>query len=98
MTSGAQHGGHGELRNQQLVVVCVSDVISSALTGNGACSYESPAQPREQALTLSRLLLGHPVPAVAGDEWSCPIAGGRRTVSLRPTGAPDLSTSGEGQR
>jgi hypothetical protein len=93
---GAQHNGHGELRGQRLVVVRVSDEINSALTGSDGCSYESPAQPREQAMTLVQLLLGRPV-AQFDDSWSCPIAGGRRTVSLRMTGAGNQSTTGEGE-
>ena len=33
------------------------DEINHALTGHDGCSYESPPQPRQQALTLARVLL-----------------------------------------
>jgi hypothetical protein len=98
MMSGAENNGHGGLRGQQLVVVRVSDEINSALTGSDGCSYESPAQPRQQAITLVQLLLGRPVAQVDGDSWSSPIAGGRRIVSLRLTGAGSQSTNSDGKQ
>ena len=69
----------------ELVIVRVHDVISAALTAHEGCIYESPPQPRQQALTLARVLLGYTGEELNGDErWSCAIAGGRRIVSLRP--------------
>jgi hypothetical protein len=73
-----------------LVVLHVRDEINHALAGHDAIDYESPPQPREQALVLARVLLGY-----TGDEldgtfrWGCPVAGGRRTVTLRPAAGSD---------
>ena len=80
----AQHtDGSGEPTDQQLVVVRVSDVINSALTGRDGCTYESPPQPREQAMKLVQLLLGYPGESNNGFEaCTCPIAGGTRSVIL----------------
>jgi hypothetical protein len=72
-----------------LVVVVVEESISAALAGHDGCSYTSPRQRREQALALVALLLG--CPAVIDperDQWVQPIAGGRRTITLRPA-APE---------
>ena len=69
----------------ELVVVRVEDEINHVLTGHGGQSYESPPQAREQALTLVQVLLGYTGEKLDGTEqWSCPIAGGRRTVAIRP--------------
>jgi hypothetical protein len=69
----------------ELVVVRVEDKINQTLAGHGGQSYESPPQPREQALTLAQVLLGYTSEKLDGeDSWSCPIAGGRRTVALKP--------------
>jgi hypothetical protein len=68
---------------EEPLVVRVEDQINPTLAGRTGASYESPPQPREQALTLASLLLGHPVPRLDGaGRWSCPVAGGRRTVTL----------------
>ena len=66
-----------------LVVVSVTETVVPALTGRSGCRYTSPPQPREQAMTLVRLLLGH-VCDSAGEEdrWTAAIAGGRRLVTL----------------
>jgi hypothetical protein len=67
----------------ELVVVTVTDTTDIALTGRGGSTYESPPQPREQALTLVGLLLGRPASELGGQQtWSCPVAGGRRTISV----------------
>jgi len=80
-------GNGGERPSQEIVVLRVEDEINQALTGHEGCSYESPPQPRDQALTLARVLLGYTGEELNGDErWSCPIAGGRRTVVVRPAG------------
>jgi hypothetical protein len=80
-----------------MVIVQVKDVVEGALTGHEGCVYESPPQAREQALTLVRVLLGYPNQELnGGQRWTCPIAGGRRTISLTPTrgraGLPESAT------
>jgi hypothetical protein len=68
-----------------LVVVRVDDAVNPILAGHAGCSYASPPQPRDQALTLAGLLLGCPVePVDGGSPWTCPLAGGRRTVTIEP--------------
>lgn len=70
-----------------MVVVRVADQVNQALTGHPGCRYESPPQCRQQALALVDLLLGHARMSLEGSEqWSCPIAGGKRTVTLVPLG------------
>jgi hypothetical protein len=77
---------NGRGRNvDELVVVCVEDEINQALTGHVGVRCESPLQPRKQALELARVLLGYTSNELNGGErWTCPIAGGRRTVALKP--------------
>jgi hypothetical protein len=71
--------------DEVLVVVRVDDEINQSLTGRGGQSYESPPQPREQALTLVQVLLGYTGEQLDGaEQWTCPVAGGRRTVAVRP--------------
>ncbi len=68
-----------------LVVVHVSDAVNSILSGRGDVSYQSPPLPHEEAMTLVRMLLGRGDEFVFAEEhWTCPIAGGQRTVSVRP--------------
>jgi hypothetical protein len=76
--------------DDQLVVVVVEESISAALAGHEGGSYVSPPQPREQALALVAMPLGCPaaVEPERGD-WTQPIAGGQRTIALRP--APGTS-------
>ena len=64
------------------VVVQVKDQITSALTGHDGCSYQSPPQTRDQAMALVRMLLGHAVDQDGERQWTAPIAGGRRVVTL----------------
>ena len=69
----------------ELVVVHVRDAINPTLAGRGDASYLSPPQPREDALNLVRLLLGRSAaPNADQPRWTCPIAGGQRTVTLAP--------------
>jgi hypothetical protein len=83
MSKSERDGRHSEF-GQELVVLHVQDEINQALTGHGGSQYESPPQPRQHALTLARVLLGYTDAELNGDEeWSCPIAGGRRTVALK---------------
>jgi hypothetical protein len=65
------------------VVVQVKDVIDPALTGHEGCTYESPPQSRDEALTLVRVVLGYSTELRnESGRWSCPVAGGRRTVTV----------------
>lgn len=85
MSAEASRNGRSAPATETCVVVRVEDAIDPALTGRAGAVYESPPQPREQAIALARLLLlGHPVDALDGTtRWSCPLAGGRRTVTIR---------------
>ena len=90
MTAIANGAGPRAAPTQELVVVHVMDAINPTLAGRGDASYQSPPQPREDALSLVGLLLGRTeVPHTEQPRWTCPIAGGRRTVTLQPapTGA-----------
>ena len=69
--------------SEVLVVVRVADELNHALSGRVGCCYESPPQPHEQALALVEVLLGYGRGSLDGaDRWSCPIAGGRRVVTI----------------
>lgn len=75
-------GRAGEF-GERLVVVRVEDAIEPKLAARSGAVYESPPQPREKAIVLVALLLGHIGEAVNGDgRWVAPIAGGRRVVTL----------------
>jgi hypothetical protein len=73
----------------ELVVVHVTDAISTALAGHEGVEYSSPPLPHEDAIALVRVLVGDDSPADGHRSWRCPIAGGQRTVTLAPapTGA-----------
>ena len=76
--------------NNGRVVVRVRDQVNRTLAGHGGREYTSPLHERADALTLVALLLGRP-PHPDGDgiepsRWSCPLAGGQRTVTLDPVG------------
>jgi hypothetical protein len=82
--SGVKTNGAGEKPAGELVVVSVEDQISQALAGREGSRYASPPQARDQALALVRVLLGYTGQQLnGGDVWTCPIAGGRRTVALK---------------
>jgi hypothetical protein len=68
------------LMNDPLYRVTVTDQVCT-LVEFGGLDYESPPQPREQALDLVRLLLGGELPDEHGP-WARARAGGRRTVRL----------------
>jgi len=74
-----------------LVVVHVRDRVNSTLAGHDGREYTSPPHQRTDALILVALLLGRPAqPGGDRDEqnsWSCPLAGGQRTITLNPVGA-----------
>jgi len=76
------------------VVVHVEETITPALAGREGCTYASPPLPRAEALALVRLLIGHDGPSPEERGWRCPIAGGRRTVTIRPVAPTDPSTNG----
>ena len=81
----SEHNGNGRVEDgrERLVIVRVEDAIEPRLTARTGTSYESPPQPREQAMTLVRLLLGCAIdPDGAVARWTAPIAGGRRVVTL----------------
>jgi hypothetical protein len=80
MTGWANGNGHaGEF--ERLVVVCVEDTIEPALTEQTGGRYESPPQTREQAMAL-RMVLGRSPDGDGRQQWTAPIAGGRRVVTL----------------
>ena len=82
MTSSVNGG------TDELVVVQVKDAINSILAGRGDVSYQSPPLPHEEAMKLVRMLLARGEElALADAHWTCPIAGGQRTVTLRPVAA-----------
>ena len=77
--------GSDQDTSDPLVVVRVSDEINESLTGHPGHSYESLPQPPDRALALVQVLLGYTNGKLDGQaEWTCPIAGGRRTVALKP--------------
>jgi hypothetical protein len=85
MTSPSNGSGSGVAPVAELVVVHVRDAINPTLAGRGDASYQSPPQAREHALNLVALLLGcNEAPNVSQHRWTCPIAGGQRTVTLTP--------------
>jgi len=73
-----------------LVVVHVRNQVNITLAGHDGREYTSPPHPREDALALVALLLGRPAEPDGHGEcsWSCPVAGGQRTITLDP--APGL--------
>lgn len=89
--SSARRTDAGRRPGRDLVVVHVHDRINQALTGHAGCFYKSPAQKREDALDLVRVLLGYTCQELNGATvWTCPVAGGRRTVPLEPRRDPTV--------
>jgi hypothetical protein len=86
MSELANDYGHaGEV--EPLVVVRVEDTIEPTLTEQQGGRYQSPPQTHEQAMALVRLVLGRAPDADGAQQWTAPIAGGRRVVTL--TEGPD---------
>ena len=71
-----------------LVVVHVRDQVNRTLAGHDGREYTSPPHERSDALILVALLLGRPAQTNGNGEeqrsWSCPLAGGQRTITLDP--------------
>ena len=71
-----------------LVVVHVRDQVNRTLAGHDGREYTSPPHHRTDALILVALLLGRPAQTNGNGEeqnsWSCPLAGGQRTITLDP--------------
>jgi hypothetical protein len=87
MTGRANGNGHaGEF--ERLVVVRVEDTIEPALAGQTGGRYESPPQTREQAMALVRMVLGRSPDGDGIQQWTAPIAGGRRVVTLTEETGP----------
>ena len=85
MTSTSNGNGSGVAPVAGLVVVDVTDAVNPILAGRGDARYQSPPQAREEALNLVALLLGcNEAPNASQPRWTCPIAGGHRTVTLTP--------------
>jgi hypothetical protein len=70
----------------------VQDRFSPGLTGRHDRVYHSPAQPRDEALTLAALLLDAGQDLEGHGPWQRALAGGRRTVRL--VSAPDAGGFG----
>jgi hypothetical protein len=70
----------------ELYVVRVRDEVDARIGGREGCVYTSPPQPRAGALALVQLLLGGPAGADGINDWTHPIAGGRRTIALERAG------------
>ncbi|MHB1567875.1 MAG: hypothetical protein ACYCXW_04645 [Solirubrobacteraceae bacterium] len=86
MTRPSNGNGSGELPTPELVVVHVTDAISTTLAGRDGVEYQSPPLARTDALDLVRVLVGDDPALLNATEprWRCPIAGGQRTVTLTP--------------
>ena len=81
MTDQANGNGHPGTFDR-LVVVRVEDTIEPTLTEQTGARYQSPPQPHEQAMALVQLVLGRVPEADGAKQWTAPIAGGRRVVTL----------------
>jgi len=81
-----------------VVVVRVRDQVNRTLAGHDGREYTSPPHERADALALVALLLGRtPESDDDGTEqnsWSCPLAGGQRTITLDPAPGQPATTSG----
>ena len=84
MTRTSNGNGSGEAPAAELVVVHVTDAISTTLAGHEGVEYQSPPLARAEALDLVRVLVGDDPARINATErrWRCPIAGGQRTVTL----------------
>ena len=86
MTPALNGNRPGDTPAAELVVVHVTDAISTTLAGHDGVEYQSPPLARAEALDLVRVLIGED-PSLrepTDARWRCPIAGGQRTVTLTP--------------
>ena len=85
-----------------LVVVHVRDRVNRTLAGHDGREYTSPPHVHADALILVALLLGRPAPPNAQGEhqssWSCPLAGGQRTITLDPVSCQPQPAAPTGRR
>ena len=82
-----------------LYVVSVRDTVNPELAEHAGVAYDSPPQPREQALTLIALLRGGAEPPRNGAaRWMYAIAGGRRTIELAAAPTLDARPAGGAPR
>jgi hypothetical protein len=92
---------NGPGQTDGLVVVHVRDQVNHTLAGHGGREYTSPAHHRSDALILVALLLGRPAqPNGDGgeqDAWSCPLAGGQRTITIDPVPDPPQAAADPGR-
>ncbi len=79
-------------------MVHVEETITPALAGHDGCTYASPPLPRAEALALVRVLIGHDGPSAQERCWRRPIAGGQRTVSIRPVPSPIIYRTGDNRQ
>jgi hypothetical protein len=82
MSQQANGNGRASESRDRLVVVRVEDTIEPQLTEQTGGRYQSPAQTHEQAMALVQLRLGRSVNQDGERQWTAPIAGGRRVVSV----------------
>ena len=82
-----------------LVVVHVRDQVDVTLAGHDGREYTSPPHQRADALALVALLLGRPAQPDAIGEciWSCPLAGGQRTITIDPVPDPPQAAADPGR-
>jgi hypothetical protein len=80
--SSQANGNSRAAELERLVVVRVEDTIEPTLTEQAGGRYQSPAQTHGQAMALVRLVLGRVPEADGAKQWTAPIAGGRRVVTL----------------
>ena len=72
------------------------DRVNRTLAGHDGREYTSPPHHRTDALILVALLLGRSAPINGNGEqssWSCPLAGGQRTITLDPVPFQPLSAA-----
>lgn len=72
------------MTEDDLYVVVVTDDLIPALVGHAGAQYVSPPQDEHRARTLIRVLTGSPRTPTELGPWAHPLAGGRRSISLRP--------------
>ena len=75
-------------------VVQVEDTITAALVGHDGCTYQSPPQPRDEAMSLIRILLGRSEEPPVDERGPWPArspAGGARSRSSRSSLARQLT-------